>query len=84
MGGLVKNAEKVDLITRIHNNRNDGSTLLMLKLISIMVNELRELNDVAAIDEFPKNQGKIEVLKELSFCIENGVGGFCEIPKPHY
>ena len=49
-----------------------------------MIQDLRELNDTASIDEIPRNQGRIDALKELLFYIENGIGQDSGTSKQYY
>ena len=71
---MVKNAEKVDLITQLYDCRGERAGHILSRLIPIMIQDLRELNDTASIEEIPRNQGRIDALKELLFYVENGIG----------
>jgi hypothetical protein len=81
---VVKNAEKVDLITQLYDCRGERASHILSTLIPIMIQDLRELNDTASIDEIPRNQGRIDALKELLFYIENGIGQDSGTSKPYY
>ena len=81
---MVKNAEKVDLITQLYDCRGERASHILSKLIPIMIQDLRELNDTASIEEIPRNQGRIDALKELLFYVENGIGSDRGTSKPYY
>jgi len=81
---MVKNAEKVDLITQLYDCRGERAGHILSRLIPIMIQDLRELNDTASIDEIPRNQGRIDALKELLFYVENGIGNDRGTSKPYY
>lgn len=81
---MVKNAEKVDLITQLYDCRGERAGHILSRLIPIMIQDLRELNDTASIEEIPRNQGRIDALKELLFYVENGIGNDCGTSKPYY
>jgi hypothetical protein len=81
---MVKNAEKVDLITQLYDCRGERAGHILSRLIPIMIQDLRELNDTASIEEIPRNQGRIDALKELLFYVENGIGNDRGTSKPYY
>lgn len=81
---VVKNAEKVDLITQLYDCRGERAGHILSRLIPIMIQDLRELNDTASIEEIPRNQGRIDALKELLFYVENGIGNDRGTSKPYY
>lgn len=81
---MVKNAEKVDLITQLYDCRGERAGHILSRLIPIMIQDLRELNDAASIEEIPRNQGRIDALKELLFYVENGIGNARGTSKPYY
>lgn len=81
---VVKNAEKVDLITQLYDCRGERAGHILFRLIPIMIQDLRELNDTASIEEIPRNQGRIDALKELLSYIENGIGNDRGTSKPYY
>ena len=81
---MVKNAEKVDLITQLYDCRGERAGHILSRLIPIMIQDLRELNDTASIEEIPRNQGGIDALKELLFYVENGIGNDRGTSKPYY
>lgn len=80
---VVKNAEKVDLIAQIHDSRGERGLHLISDLLVIMIQETRELNDTAALDEVPQNQGRISAFRDLLDYIGNGITR-PDISKPFY
>jgi len=70
---LVKNAEKVELVTQLVGFRGNPALLVLSDLLAIMIQETREFNDTAAPEEVLQNQGRIAGLKDLQDYINKGV-----------
>jgi len=70
---LVKNAEKVELVTQLVGFRGNPALLVLSGLLAIMIQETREFNDTAAPEEVLRNQGRIAGLKDLQDYINKGI-----------
>jgi hypothetical protein len=65
MPGKIMNAPKAEIIAFLYSVRNEASVRALLNLLDIMINDLRIDNDTAERDDVFRNQGGIDVLKEL-------------------
>jgi hypothetical protein len=71
---LIKNAEKVDFITSVHESRREKGIDTLYLLLSMLIHEARIDADIIQPEELRKNQGRIAAFQELKGYIENGVG----------
>jgi hypothetical protein len=58
---LANNAKAV-LIAEVHTSKNDPAMKSMLKLIDLLIDEARELNDTAEGNNIYRNQGAVIAL----------------------
>lgn len=65
--------EKVELIGRLYNSRQDPVGKDLLALLDIEIDEVRADNDTAEGMTIFRNQGKIEGYKELKDIIIKGL-----------
>ena len=70
---LVKDAEKIQKITELHEQRDTLPCRLMRELLDTYISEARMLNDIIAPSDLPWNQGKIDAWLSLKKHIEVGV-----------
>jgi len=70
---LVKDVEKIQKITELHEQRDTLSCRLILELLDTYIFEARLLNDVISPADLPWNQGKIDAWLVLKKHIEVGV-----------
>ena len=67
---LIKNTERTRLISEIAGSRNEYAVKNVMALIEILILETREENDRSGVRGVFRNQGKIEMLKQLRDYIE--------------
>ena len=67
---LIKNTERARLISEIAGSQNEHAVKNIMALIEILILETREENDRSGVRGVFRNQGKIEILKQLRDYIE--------------
>jgi len=80
----LKNAEKMSLVGEIYDSRGERGLLLVARLLHSLIQETRELNDTASLDEVVRNQGAISAYKQVLYYIETGAESGLKDTKPSY
>jgi hypothetical protein len=64
------NIEKAATIAEFHTLKYEHSGAILIKLLNILINELRIENDTVNKDNLDRNQGKIDAYVGLKFYLE--------------
>jgi hypothetical protein len=67
------NRDKIEKITQLHESRGSHDCTLILSILNIIIQEIRESNDSCDPTELRFNQGKIEAFNELRRYILSGI-----------
>ena len=70
---MLLNRPKAELVTELFVSRNESICQNILKLLDILISELRVENDLAEGNTFIRNQGKIQAYLILKEYIEKGL-----------